>query len=95
MLALSLLWLVMGLVVGALGVAARLRPASWQRYGWLRVLGLGALAGVAGGWLGTFVFGRYFGTPSALWVAVTGVAAAPLVVARLRGRGQTSSQPGR
>jgi hypothetical protein len=95
MLALSLLWLVVGLLAGALGVAARLRPASWQRYGRLRVLGLGALAGLAGGWLGTFVFGRYFGTPSALWIAVVAVVAAPLLVSRMRERGQTSSQSAR
>jgi hypothetical protein len=89
MLALSLLWLVVGLIVGALGLAARLRPASWAHYGWLRVLGVGAAAGLLGGWLGTLVFGRYFGTPTALWVAVVAVAVTPLVVARvtrMRGR---------
>lgn len=83
MLALSLLWLVVGLIVGALGLAARLRPAPWARYGRLRVLGVGAAAGLLGGWLGTLVFGRYFGTPTALWVAVVAVAATPLVVTRI------------
>jgi uncharacterized membrane protein YeaQ/YmgE (transglycosylase-associated protein family) len=87
MIALSLLWLLVGLVVGSLGLAARLRPAAWTRYGWLRVLALGAVAGLLGGWLGTFFFGRYFGTPTALWVAVVAVAMAPLVVSRLRSRG--------
>jgi uncharacterized membrane protein YeaQ/YmgE (transglycosylase-associated protein family) len=86
MLALSLLWLLVGLVVGALGLAARLRPASWARHGWLKLLALGAVAGLLGGWLGTFFLGRYFGTPTALWIAVVAVAAAPLVVARLHTR---------
>ncbi len=95
MLALSLLWLLVGLVVGALGLAARLRPASWTRYGWLRLLALGAVAGLLGGWLGAFFFGRYFGTPTSLWVAVLAVAAAPLVVARVRARQAASSTPTR
>jgi uncharacterized membrane protein YeaQ/YmgE (transglycosylase-associated protein family) len=86
MLALSLFWLLVGLVVGALGLAARLRPAAWTRNGWLKLLALGAVAGLLGGWLGTFFFGRYFGTPTALWVSVVAVAMAPLVVSRLRTR---------
>lgn len=81
MLALSLIWLVIGIIVGALALGARLRPAVWGRRGWLVLLGVGAAAGLIGGWLGTFVFGRYFGTATALWVAVLVVVATPWLVA--------------
>jgi hypothetical protein len=83
MLLLSLIWLALGLVVGALGLAARLRPSSWGRWGWLMLLGVGALGGLLGGWLGTLLFGKLFGTPVALWVAVLAVFLSWLV-ARLR-----------
>lgn len=83
MLALSLIWLVIGIVVGALARGARLRPAAWGRRGWLVVLGIGAAAGLIGGWLGAFVFGRYFGTATALWVSVLVVVATPWLVAWL------------
>lgn len=80
MLALSLIWLGVGFVVGALALGARLRPAAWGRYGWLAVLGIGAAAGLAGGWLGALLFGRFFGTATALWVSVLVVAATPWLV---------------
>lgn len=77
MFVLSLTWLGVGLVVGLLALGARLRPAAWGRFGWLILLGCGGAGGVAGGWLGVLVFGRYFGTATALWVAVLVVVAAP------------------
>ncbi len=70
MLLLSLFWLLLGLVIGALGLAARLRLASWGRRGWLMLLGVGALAALLGGWLGTLLYSRLFGTPAALWFAI-------------------------
>lgn len=81
----SLIWLALGLVVGALGLAARLRPSWWGRRGWLLLPGVGALGGLLGGWLGTLLFGKLFGTPAALWVAVLAVFL-PWLVERLRAR---------
>lgn len=86
MLALSLFWLILGLVVAMLGLAARLRPASWTQHGRLRVLGVGAVAALLGGWLGAFLFDRVFGTPMALWIAVAAMVATPWVVARVQAR---------
>jgi len=80
---LSLLWLALGVAIGALALPARLRPASWGRQGWLMLLGLGALAALLGGWLGTLLLGKLFGTPAALWVAVLAVFL-PWLVERLR-----------
>ena len=45
MLILSLFWLLIGLLIGALANAAKLRPAAWDRGGRLGMLGLGALVG--------------------------------------------------
>jgi hypothetical protein len=96
MLALSMLWLVLGLIVAALGLAARLRPASWpaswELRGRLGVFAVGAVAALLGGWLGVFLFGRLFGTPMALWIAVGAVAATPWVVARIARARQRSQQ---
>jgi uncharacterized membrane protein YeaQ/YmgE (transglycosylase-associated protein family) len=80
MLILSLLWVVLGLLIGALANGAKLRPAAWGGRGWLAMLGLGALAALLGGWLGTWVFGSLFATANALWIAVVGVALLPRLV---------------
>ncbi len=79
---LSLIWTVLGLIVGALGLGARLRPAAWGSRGWLIMLGLGVVAALAGGWLGALLLGRFFGTMAALWIAVVVVVAAPLLTGR-------------
>jgi len=73
MLALSLFWFVLGILIGALANAARLRPSSWDRQGWLLMLGVGALAALLGGWLGVLLLERNVATAMALWVAVFGV----------------------
>lgn len=86
MLSLSLFWLGIGVVVGALALGARLRPAAWGRRGWIVVLGIAAAAALVGGWLGTLVFGRYFGTATALWVSVLVAAATPWICAMLYSR---------
>ena len=87
---LSLVWLVLGLLMAALALAARLRPASWGRRGWLMLLGVGALAALLGGWLGALLLGRLFGTPAALWVAILAVCLSWLVerLRASRGRAQ-------
>jgi ABC-type molybdate transport system permease subunit len=79
----SLLWLALGLVVGALALAAKLRPTAWGRRGWLLLLAVGALSGLLGGWLGALLLGKMFGTPEALWIAILAVAL-PSLVERLR-----------
>jgi predicted lipid-binding transport protein (Tim44 family) len=75
MLALSFIWLLLGVFIGALALGARLRPlpAYLGRYGWAAMLGIGALAGLIGGWLGTILYGRFFGTACAAWIAVLSV----------------------
>ena len=80
MLILSLFWLLIGLIIGALANAAKLRPASWVRGRRLGMLGLGALAALLGGWLGTWLFGTLFATPTAVWVAVLVVALLPWLI---------------
>jgi uncharacterized membrane protein YeaQ/YmgE (transglycosylase-associated protein family) len=80
MLLLSLFWIVLGLLIGALANAAKLRPAAWARGGWLAMLGLGALVAVLGGWLGTWVLGTLFATATALWITVLGVALLPRLI---------------
>lgn len=82
MLVLSLIWIGVGVVVAALALGARLRLAVWGRYGWLVLLGIGAAAGLIGGWIGTFVFGRFFGTATALWVSVLVVVVTPWLATR-------------
>ena len=84
MLILSLLWIVLGLLIGALANGAKLRPAAWGRAGWLAMLGLGALAALLGGWLGTWIFSALFATAMALWVAVLGVALLPRLIVFFR-----------
>ncbi len=80
MLLLSLIWLFIGLLIGALANEAKLRPLGWVRSGWLCMLGLGALATLLGGWLGTLVFGTLFATATAIWLAVLGVALLPRLI---------------
>ena len=92
MLILSLFWLVLGMLIGALALGARLLPAAWklneERRKRLVMLGLGAGAALLGGWLGTLIWGRLFGTPTALWVSVLVVALGPWLFTKLRARTQ-------
>lgn len=88
---LSLIWLALGVLMGVLALAARLRPASWGRQGWLLLLGVGALAALLGGWIGALLLGRLFGTPTALWVGILAVVL-PWLVERLRARAQRARQ---
>lgn len=80
---LSLFWLLLGILIGALANSARLRPASssWGHRGWLVMLAVGALAAFLGGWLGALLLGKYIATAPALWVAVLGVVVVPWLVA--------------
>jgi hypothetical protein len=82
MLILSLFWLFVGLIIGALANAAGLRPVVWVRGGRLSMLGLGALVALLGGWLGTWLFGALFATATAIWVAVLGVVLLPRLITK-------------
>jgi uncharacterized membrane protein YeaQ/YmgE (transglycosylase-associated protein family) len=87
MLQLSLFWVILGLFFGALAQAARLGFSARGmagRQGWLVTLAVGAALALVGGWLGTWLFGRLYGTPTALWVGILGVVAAPWLWARFR-----------
>jgi hypothetical protein len=70
---LGCMWMVLGLLVGCLGLAARLRPVSWGKRGRLWLLALGVGAAFLGGLLGTWLLGRLFASAVALWVAVLAV----------------------
>lgn len=74
------IWLIGGIIVGGLANGARLslpaRRPSLPHGGWLS-LGLGALAALAGGLLGTWLFGGLYALPTALWLAVAVTVAVP------------------
>ena len=81
MIALSLAWALLGLIVGLLGIAARLwRPASWQKRSWLILPALGIVAALAGGWLGVLLLGHLLASAMALWVCVLCVVLVPGIV---------------
>jgi uncharacterized membrane protein YeaQ/YmgE (transglycosylase-associated protein family) len=80
MLILSLFWLLIGLLIGALANAAKLRPMAWVRGGRLSMFGFGALGALLGGWLGTLLLGTLFATATALWIAVFSVALLPRLI---------------
>ena len=80
MLILSLFWLLIGLLIGALANAAKLRRVTWVGGGRLGMLGLGALVALLGGWLGTWLLGALFATATAIWIAVLGVVLLPRLI---------------
>ena len=86
MLALSLIWLVTGLLIGLLGCGARLRPMLWGGRGWLVMLAIGMVSAFFGGWVGVWLFGPQFATMMALWIGVVGVCI-PWLFARRTVRG--------
>jgi len=74
MIGLVLLWLTLGLVIGALAIAARLGTRTLGRRAWLLLPGIGATAALLGGIAGSLVFSLFYGTAVAAWCAVLGVA---------------------
>ena len=86
---LALVWVLFGLIAGALANAARLGFSARgrvRRAGWLATLGLGVLAALVGGLLGWLTLGRFFATPTALWVAALAVGSVPWLAGRVRER---------
>lgn len=80
MLALSLVWLGTGALVGLLALAARLAPVnaniglgSWGGWGWLVAPLLGALVALVGGWLALLLLDHVFATCVAIWLSVAAV----------------------
>jgi len=84
MLALSLTWLLFGIFVGLLGIAAKLWPAPWERRTWLILPAIGSVAALAGGWLGTLLLGKLLASAVALWVCVLCVALVPRLIGRFQ-----------
>jgi uncharacterized membrane protein YeaQ/YmgE (transglycosylase-associated protein family) len=80
----SLLWLLIGLLIGALAKVAKLQPTTRKCSDWPAMLALGALAALCAGWLGTFLLGNLFAIPTALWISILCVA----LFSRLITRGQ-------
>ena len=84
MLVLSLCWIVLGVISGALANGARwglcARGFAGRR-ATLGTLGIGAAAALLFGWLGAFVFGRPFGTPTALWGGILAAVLVPWLLA--------------
>lgn len=95
MLQLSLFWIILGLIFGVLAQAARLGFSArgvQGAIGWWATLAVGAALSLAGGWLGTLLLGRLYGTPTALWVGILGVVVAPWLWARFR-RSRNTAAP--
>lgn len=82
---LILSWLLSGIIIGALALAARFKPVNWKRYGWLWFLLLAAGSALTGGLFGFWLFGRAFATPTAIWFAILATFV-PWLVAELRKR---------
>ena len=84
MLELSLFWIILGVVLGALVNGARWGLRARGFAGWratVGTLGIGAAGALLFGWLGVFVFGRIFGTPMALWGGILAAVLMPWLLA--------------
>ncbi len=79
MLTLSLIWLALGGLLGAVSALARWTPrrwagsSAWRR--WLAVVALGAGLALVGGWLSALLFDHLFATLVAVWVCVAALGA--------------------
>lgn len=90
MLTLSLAWLLLGIIVGLLGMAAKLWPIWWGKRAWLILPAIGILSALIGGWLGTLLLGKFLASAVALWVCVLCVALAPAIIGRFQKRFETA-----
>lgn len=88
-LVLILAWILLGLLAGTLAYAARwgFRAIGITgRTALLATLGLGVAAALLGAGLGWVIFGRFFATPMALWIAVVVASGGPWLVCRIQKR---------
>ncbi len=69
-----LIWLALGLCIGALAAGARLGTQTLGKRAWLLLPGIGAMAALFGGILGSLVLSLFYGVPMAAWTAVLGIA---------------------
>jgi hypothetical protein len=79
MLLLSLIWLLLGALIGLLANAAKLWPVAWKTLRWVSLPGIGAITSCAGGWLGILILGKFLATGMAIWIAVLCVMLIPLI----------------
>jgi uncharacterized membrane protein YeaQ/YmgE (transglycosylase-associated protein family) len=86
LLTLSLSWLFLGMLIGLLAYAAKWRPTRQDRHSWLILSIVGALTALLAGWLGVLLLGKFFATPTALWVTVLAVLLLPRIPPPYRGR---------
>lgn len=92
MFALSLAWLLLGIIVGLLGIAAKLWPTPWEKRVWLILPAIGLVAALASGWLGTLLLGKLLASAVALWVCVLCVALAPTLIGRFQKPARRATQ---
>ena len=92
MLAVSLVWLALGALIGLLTLAARLAPSGAASRDWRTLWRqprltplLGALVALAGGWLATLLLDRIFATCAAVWLSVAVVVGVGLLTRRQAG----------
>ena len=74
------IWIVIGMLAGALANGARFRPPAWGQLGWLYMLAVGVGAALLGGLIGMLLLGPQFATATALWVAVVAGVVVPWIV---------------
>lgn len=79
MLLLSLIWLLLGLFIGLLAIAAKLWPVSWRTLRWISLPAIGAITSCAAGWLGVLIVGKFLATGMAIWIAVLCVILIPSI----------------
>ena len=85
---LSLMWIMSGVGIGLLSGISEICSVEWGHLKFLYICGIGVVGALAGGWLGTFIVGRYFATGMALWIAVVGCVMVPKCYQWSRGRMQ-------
>ncbi len=82
MFGLVLLWLVLGLGIGALAAGARLGTQRLGLRAWLLLPVIGAVAALIGGGLGSLMLSLMYGAAVAAWVAVLAVVVGAWALAR-------------
>jgi hypothetical protein len=79
MVLLSLIWLLLGVLIGLLAIAAKLWPTARKTLRWIGLPGIGAITACAGGWLGLLMLGKFLASGMAIWIAVLCVMLIPLI----------------